>query len=75
MKKILLIFGTRPEAVAAGTVKMVGTDVDKITSSITELLKDEAIYKQMSGAYNPYGDGKSSENIVVGLVSVKKGCY
>ncbi|MDR0620009.1 MAG: UDP-N-acetylglucosamine 2-epimerase (non-hydrolyzing), partial [Bacteroidales bacterium] len=53
----------RPEAVAAGTVKMVGTDVDKITSSITELLKDETIYKQMSGAYNPYGDGKSSEKV------------
>jgi UDP-N-acetylglucosamine 2-epimerase (non-hydrolysing) len=42
---------------------MVGTDVDKITSSITTLLKDEAAYKQMSGAYNPYGDGKSSEKI------------
>jgi UDP-N-acetylglucosamine 2-epimerase (non-hydrolysing) len=53
----------RPEAVAAGTVKMVGTDVDKITSSITELLKDEVIYKQMSSAHNPYGDGKASEKI------------
>jgi UDP-N-acetylglucosamine 2-epimerase (non-hydrolysing) len=54
----------RPEAIVAGTVKIVGTNVDKITSSITELLKNEAVYKQMSEAYNPYGDGRAWEKIV-----------
>ncbi|KZN68465.1 non-hydrolyzing UDP-N-acetylglucosamine 2-epimerase [Pseudoalteromonas luteoviolacea] len=53
----------RPEAVVAGTVKLVGTDVDKITTSLKELLEDDEAYKQMSRAHNPYGDGKASERI------------
>jgi UDP-N-acetylglucosamine 2-epimerase (non-hydrolysing) len=58
----------RPEAVVAGTVKMVGTDVDKIISSVMELLKDEVVYKRMSEAHNPYGDGKACERIVKWIV-------
>jgi UDP-N-acetylglucosamine 2-epimerase (non-hydrolysing) len=54
----------RPEAVEVGTVKMVGTDVDKIISSIINLLKAGDIYKRMSGAHNPYGDGRACEQIV-----------
>ncbi|MEJ6475571.1 non-hydrolyzing UDP-N-acetylglucosamine 2-epimerase [Pseudoalteromonas piscicida] len=53
----------RPEAVQAGTVKLVGTDVDKITSSLQELLLNEEIYKAMSKAHNPYGDGRACERI------------
>jgi UDP-N-acetylglucosamine 2-epimerase (non-hydrolysing) len=54
----------RPEAVEAGTVKMVSTDMDKIISSVVELLKTEAVYKRMSKAHNPYGDGTASERII-----------
>ena len=58
----------RPEAVAAGTVKMVGTDGDKIISSVTALLKDEKVYKQMCETHNPYGDGKACERIVKWII-------
>ena len=54
----------RPEAVSAGTVKLVGTDTDAIVSETALLLDDEAVYNTMSRAYNPYGDGKASERIV-----------
>jgi UDP-N-acetylglucosamine 2-epimerase (non-hydrolysing) len=54
----------RPEAVEAGTVKMVGTDKEKIISSIDELLNNPILYQQMSLAHNPYGDGKACERIV-----------
>jgi UDP-N-acetylglucosamine 2-epimerase (non-hydrolysing) len=54
----------RPEAVAAGTVKMVGTDVDKITFSITELLKDKVICQKFSIVHNPYGNGRACERII-----------
>jgi len=54
----------RPEAVEAGTVKMVGTDKEKIVSSINELLNDRILYQQMSLAHNPYGDGKACERII-----------
>ena len=65
-KPVLVMRDTteRPEAVAAGTVKLVGTDYEKITSSATELLLDQRIYDQMSTAYNPYGDGHANERIV-----------
>jgi UDP-N-acetylglucosamine 2-epimerase (non-hydrolysing) len=65
-KPVLVMRDTteRPEAVAAGTVKLVGTDYEKITSSATELLLDQGIYDQMSTAYNPYGDGHANERIV-----------
>jgi UDP-N-acetylglucosamine 2-epimerase (non-hydrolysing) len=58
----------RPEAVEAGTVKMVGTDVDKIISSIAELLSNEAVYRRMSEMHNPYGDGKACERIVKWII-------
>ncbi|MEO9969978.1 MAG: UDP-N-acetylglucosamine 2-epimerase (non-hydrolyzing) [Hyphomonadaceae bacterium] len=54
----------RPEAVSAGTVKLVGTDVEKIVQSVTMLLTNEEEYERMSYAHNPYGDGQSSARIV-----------
>ena len=54
----------RPEAVEAGTVKLVGTDYDKITGEISRLLDDREYYQTMSQAVNPYGDGKACPRIV-----------
>ena len=54
----------RPEAVEAGTVKLVGTDINVILKEANALLTDEAYYASMSKAVNPYGDGKASERIV-----------
>lgn len=54
----------RPEAVEAGTVKLVGTDYDKITGQISRLLDDIDYYQAMSQAVNPYGDGKACPRIV-----------
>lgn len=54
----------RPEAVAAGTVKLVGTDVDAIVEVVSRLLTDADEYRRMSVAHNPYGDGKAAERIV-----------
>ncbi len=54
----------RPEAVDAGTVKLVGTDPDVIVSNVEELLDDVGLYEKMAKAHNPYGDGKASERIV-----------
>lgn len=54
----------RPEAVEAGTVKLVGTDRETIVKETQKLLEDNAAYKKMSIAHNPYGDGKASERIV-----------
>lgn len=54
----------RPEAVIAGTVKIVGTDPEKIYAEVTHLLTDESAYEAMSKAHNPYGDGKASNRIV-----------
>lgn len=53
----------RPEAVEAGTVRLVGTDTARIVAAATALLDDEAAYKAMSRAHNPYGDGHASERI------------
>ena len=58
----------RPEAVAAGTVRLVGTDVALITGQLRLLLSDTAEYQKMSFAHNPYGDGKASERIVQTLL-------
>ncbi|NOH57427.1 UDP-N-acetylglucosamine 2-epimerase (non-hydrolyzing) [Alteromonas sp. 07-89-2] len=65
-KPVLVMRDTteRPEAVSAGTVKLVGTDVDKITTSLNQLLTDEKAYEEMSFAHNPYGDGKACERII-----------
>lgn len=53
----------RPEAVKAGTVKLVGTEADKIIKEVSMLLEDRDEYEKMSRAYNPYGDGQASERI------------
>ena len=53
----------RPEAVTAGTVRLVGTDVERIVGSANALLDSPAQYAQMAGAHNPYGDGKASLRI------------
>lgn len=54
----------RPEAVEAGTVKLVGTDVDLISSTVTQLLDDDAAYQAMSFAHNPYGNGNACQIIL-----------
>jgi len=59
----------RPEAVDAGTVKLVGTDRDKIVNETERLLSDPGAYQTMSRAHNPYGDGKASQRIVETLQS------
>jgi UDP-N-acetylglucosamine 2-epimerase (non-hydrolysing) len=53
----------RPEAVEAGTVKLVGTDVEAIISTANELIRDNNAYENMSKSINPYGDGKASIRI------------
>ena len=65
-KPVLVMRDTteRPEAVAAGTVKLVGTDSNKIVSEVSRLLSDSAYYDSMSFAHNPYGDGKACQRII-----------
>lgn len=65
-KPVLVMRDTteRPEALEAGTVKLVGTDYDKIVHEVSVLLDDAAQYERMSKAVNPYGDGKACERIV-----------
>ena len=53
----------RPEAVEAGTVKLVGTDVEAIVAGVNELLDNPAVYERMSRAQNPYGDGQAAARI------------
>jgi UDP-N-acetylglucosamine 2-epimerase (non-hydrolysing) len=59
----------RPEAVAAGTVKLVGADAARIVREAARLLEDEAEYERMSRIHNPYGDGHASERIVETMAS------
>ena len=61
----------RPEAVEAGTVKLVGTDVERIVAEASRLLEDPAAYESMSRAINPYGDGRAIERIVSILADAK----
>jgi UDP-N-acetylglucosamine 2-epimerase (non-hydrolysing) len=65
-KPVLVMRDTteRPEAVEAGTVKLVGTDTAMIVSEATHLLDDRAAYEAMSYAHNPYGDGRAATRIV-----------
>ena len=65
-KPVLVMRDTteRPEAIEAGTVRLVGTDYAKIVSSMQTLLESEEAYNQMSKATNPYGDGKACSRIV-----------
>ncbi|MGC9084195.1 MAG: sugar transferase [Anaerolineae bacterium] len=64
---ILAVFGTRPEA-EAGTVRVVGTDRQRIVAETVRLLEDRAAYRRMAQAVNPYGDGHAAERIVAALV-------
>jgi UDP-N-acetylglucosamine 2-epimerase (non-hydrolysing) len=54
----------RPEAVLAGTVKLVGTDYEKIIEESEMLLTNKDVYAKMSEAHNPYGDGSACDRIV-----------
>jgi UDP-N-acetylglucosamine 2-epimerase (non-hydrolysing) len=65
-KPVLVMRDTteRPEAVIAGTVKLVGTDEGKIVEETSRLLTDKVLYEEMARAHNPYGDGKATGRIV-----------
>lgn len=65
-KPVLVMRDTteRPEALASGTVHLVGTDYQKIMDEVSTLLEDEQAYEKMSKAVNPYGDGKACARIV-----------
>ena len=65
-KPVLVMRDTteRPEALTAGTVKLIGTNYDKIVSEVSTLLDNPAEYAKMSQAVNPYGDGKACERII-----------
>ncbi len=65
-KPVLVMRDTteRPEALSAGTVKLVGTDYNKIVNEVSSLLEDEAAYAKMSQAVNPYGDGLACGRVV-----------
>lgn len=72
-KPVLVMRDTteRPEAVAAGTVSLVGTDVEKIVKTLNTLLIDEGEYNKMSFAHNPYGDGQACQRILNCLSNYK----
>ena len=65
-KPVLVMRDTteRPEALESGTVRLVGTDYERITSNVSRLIDDKGFYMSMSNAVNPYGDGKASGRIV-----------
>jgi UDP-N-acetylglucosamine 2-epimerase (non-hydrolysing) len=65
-KPVLVMRDTteRPEGIDANTVKLVGTDPYSIVQNVRSLIEDDSIYREMSQANNPYGDGKSAINIV-----------
>ncbi len=71
-KPVLVMRDTteRPEAVDAGTVKLVGANRENIVLAVRELYENEVVYKRMSEANNPYGDGLASERIVAFLQSI-----
>lgn len=69
-KPVLVLRDTteRPEAVAAGTVKLIGTDRDRVYSEAKELLTNEVEYARMAESVNPYGDGKASARIIQAIL-------
>lgn len=71
-KPVLVMRDTteRPEALSAGTVRLVGTDYDKIVKNVSELIDDSLVYERMAKAVNPYGDGRACERIVETLKKV-----
>lgn len=72
-KPVLVMRATteRPEAVEAGTVRLVGTDADRIVGEVSRLLTDPEAYSEMSRAHNPYGDGAACARIVESLLVEK----
>jgi UDP-N-acetylglucosamine 2-epimerase (non-hydrolysing) len=74
-KPVLVMRDTteRPEAVEAGTVKLVGSDTAHIVEAVSKLINDPAEFDKMSMAHNPYGDGKASQRIVDILVASSSG--
>jgi UDP-N-acetylglucosamine 2-epimerase (non-hydrolysing) len=70
-KPVLVMRNTteRPEAVAAGTVKLVGTETINIVRELNSLLTDQDAYRTMSFAHNPYGDGKACQRILEALIN------
>lgn len=72
-KPVLVMRDTteRPEAVAAGTVKLVGTDVARIVAQAQALLTDREVYEGMAHAHNPYGDGNACQRIAKALLSTQ----
>ena len=74
-KPVLVLRNTteRPEAVEAGTVRLIGTDKDVVYAETKRLLTDQAAYDAMSNAVNPYGDGKTSQRIVQAILHVFAG--
>ncbi|WP_081798195.1 UDP-N-acetylglucosamine 2-epimerase (non-hydrolyzing) [Pseudomonas sp. RL] len=72
-KPVLVMRDTteRPEAVAAGTVKLVGTETANIVLALNILLEDEDLYQSMSRAHNPYGDGEACQRIIEALLAVR----
>jgi len=73
-KPVLVMRDTteRPEAVEAGTVRLVGTDVDRIVGAVALLLEDESVYEEMSVAHNPYGNGDASALIIDALLGTRR---
>lgn len=71
-KPVLVMRDTteRPEALEAGTVKLVGTDFDRISMEVSCLLEDEFYYRRMSHAVNPYGDGRACPRILKALQQI-----
>jgi UDP-N-acetylglucosamine 2-epimerase (non-hydrolysing) len=57
----------RPEAVTSGTVRLVGSDTDRIVSEVERLLDDKGAYEAMARAINPYGDGRAGPRIAAVL--------
>ncbi|MCH7385323.1 UDP-N-acetylglucosamine 2-epimerase (non-hydrolyzing) [Acinetobacter dispersus] len=69
-KPVLVMRDTteRPEAVEAGTVRLVGTDIATIAESVTELIENPDFYNEMAAAHNPYGDGRACQQIIQFLI-------
>lgn len=70
-KPVLVLRETteRPEAVKAGTVKLIGTDFERVYDEVYKLLTDKEEYNKMANAVNPYGDGKASKRIIENIVN------
>jgi UDP-N-acetylglucosamine 2-epimerase len=74
-KPVLVMRNTteRPEAVEAGSARLVGTGTETITAAVQDLLDDAAVYERMSRARNPFGDGQASERIAAHIADTLAG--